>query len=188
MRIDSRPTLTAVIKHDALSLARGGAGVVGATVGGALGLLPGVGYGIARGLSERPERWEAWQETARDCDDYWPISHVIGGATLAGLGTYLATCDGLTSTLAAVGTGIAGYAVQHGFRALGQRTARLPYDSEVFPVTLTHCANKEMARDITNPFNGALSGVREGAYLGKLAFQDFLVPSLTPNQSTPYKG
>lgn len=176
--------LGSVVKHDVLSVVRGGVGMLGAGIGGVMGVIPGVGYGTARLFGDKSSSSHL---EACDAGDWWKISYFGAGALAGGTVGALLTGNGLGGVVGAVGAGLAGLALQGAFRALGQSSVRLPYDTETFPSTLTFCADKEMARQVSNPINGLLVGIKEGAHLGKLALQDRLVPSLQPSRYSSYR-
>lgn len=173
-------------KNGILHTLRAGAGVVGATVGAALGGLPGMAYGFDRLINPDMGSWGI--SPASRVDTCWKLSYTSLGAVLAG-GAMVAACgQGAGALLAAIAGGALGASLQGGFRMMGDFTTRLPRDTKIFPATLTHCADQEMGASIRGPISGALIGTLEGARLGKRAFQDLLVPALRPAYNAPYKA
>lgn len=194
-------SLGETIKLGALKAVRAGAGFLGAGIGATMGVLPGVAYGVDRRLNSEKLMWnvdtdelslvpnhhENLDTEAQNVDACWKVSYALVGAAAAGTAAYFGIGPGVGAALCAFAGGALGVGLQAAFRNAGQHTTRLPIDSEYFPVTLSYCADKEMGAHITGPLNGAWVGMREGAHLGKLAFQDLLVPSLRPDRYTPYK-
>lgn len=177
--------LGSVLKRDVLSAVRGGVGLLGAGVGGVMGAIPGAGYGAYR-LANEPAYHAEHEASA--VDDLWALSYAGAGALAGGTAGLLLTGSRLGALAGAVGVGLVGIVLQRAFRGLGENTLRLPYDSQTFPSTLRYCADMEMARQVSNPVEGLLVGIKEGAHFGKLAFQDNLVPSLNPSKRTRYRA
>lgn len=189
------------LKLGALKVAKAGAGLLGAGIGGTLGVLPGVTYGIQRKfdteqimwnvdtdkLSIRPNHHQNLNIEAQTVDASWKLSYALLGAAVAGTAAYIGMGPGLGTLMSTVAGGALGVGVQAAFRSSGAQTTRIPVDSQYFTATLTHCADKQMGAEIRGPLSGALVGMKEGAYLGKLAFQDLMVPALRPDRYTKYK-
>jgi len=89
--------------------------------------------------------------------------------------------------LGAVVSGALAYVPQKLFREACDRSlsTRVPI-GESFPSSVTWCAFKQMSRDITNPWNGLLSGIKEGAKAGYVAFSEGAVPSQRAEYFTRY--
>lgn len=191
------------IKDTSLTVLKASVGALGATVGGAMGVLPGMAYALDRKLNTEklvynvstgetsvvPNSYSNMNTETENVRSAWGVSYALLGAAVGGAAGYFGIGPGPLALMSAVAGGAAGIGLQHAFRSAGQHSVRMPHNSDVFTTTLTECADRRVAGSyISGILGGAKVGMREGAHLGKLAFQDLLVPSKRPTPSTPYSA
>ena len=163
------------------------AGALGSVVGGTLGLVPGVGLGVRRTVSDDTNLYTRVNNTSvYDTDSMWGLSYGLLGAGVALTASALLNTSPLQNVAMLALAVPAAMAPQSIFRMLAGTTARAPHSDTFFPSTVSYCADLHMSAETTNPLNGAMAGIRHGARQGKLAMQDLLVPSLKPESSTYY--
>lgn len=163
------------------------AGALGSVVGGTLGLVPGIGLGVRRMVGNDTTFSSRMNSTGvSDAGSMWGLSYGLLGAGVALAASALLNTSPLQNVAMLALAVPAAMAPQSVLRMLAGTTARAPRSDTFFASSVAYCADLHMSAETTNPFNGAVAGLRHGARQGKLALQDLLVPSLKPEGSTYY--